>query len=161
MNGRRYRYGNEAEREPYHYTECGLSDVYLLCGYERVQTDEGPAVVIQNMDGLHRAIGDEIARNKKALDGADIRFLRKEMGLTQAELADLMGTTDQSVARWEKDENVAPGPAGLLLRLIYIAWRGGKIDPRKLAEQLREKDAPRKSRITLEAKRNRWHARAA
>jgi putative transcriptional regulator len=41
----------------YHYTECGLDNIYLLNGFDPVETPRGKGVTIRNIDGLHRAIG--------------------------------------------------------------------------------------------------------
>lgn len=40
---------------------------------------------------------------KKQTLGAKIAALRKERGMTQAELAEKMGVTDKAVSKWERD----------------------------------------------------------
>jgi len=67
----------EDVREPLHYPDCGLDNIYLLSGYEVVQTAYGDGVAIKNLDGLRRAIGFQLATRKKLLHGQEIRFLRK------------------------------------------------------------------------------------
>ena len=129
-----------SRKAPYHYTLCGLDDVYLTSGYELVDTDYGSGVTIQDMDGLHRAIGEHLVMSKKALNPKEVRFLRHEMDLSQAQLGDLLRITDQTVARWEKGEVEMPGPADLVLRALYLGNVLGKVDVRKLAEQLRAMD---------------------
>jgi len=120
MTAKQLRYGREADRQPLHYTACGLDDVYLLSGYEVYETDYGSGVAIKNVDGLHRAIGLHLARDKKDLNGKEIRFLRKQMDLSEAELGGLLGVTSQSVARWEKGECEAPASSEQVLRLLYL-----------------------------------------
>ena len=137
-----FRYGAAAEQPPFRYTMCGLDDVYLVSGYKRVGTDYGDGVVIDDMDGLHRAIGLHLTQAKKALNPKEVRFLRHEMDLTQAQLADIMSVSDQTVARWEKGEAEIPGPAELLIRVLYLGHISKKVDVRKLAEQLRAMDSP-------------------
>src|ERR1700683_4107103 len=122
--------------EPYHYTMCGLDDVYLLKGVHDVKTAYGPSVIIHNLDGLHEVIAERLARNKKALNGKEMRFLRKQMDLTQQELSLLLGVSDQSVARWEKGEVDVPGPAELSLRALYLSQLEGQIDAVKLARHI-------------------------
>jgi DNA-binding transcriptional regulator YiaG len=129
-------------KAPYHYTMCGLDDVYLTSGYDRKETLYGNGVVIHDQDDLHRAIGLHLANEKKALSPKEVRFLRHEMNLTQSQLGDVLGVTDQSVARWEKGETTIPGPADLLIRVVYLGHLSEKIDVVQLSRQLREKDAP-------------------
>jgi DNA-binding transcriptional regulator YiaG len=137
---REFKYGKAEEQPPYRYTMCGLDDIYLTSGYKRTETDYGPGVVIDDMDGLHRAIGEHLVTSKKALNEKEVRFLRHQMDLTQADLGDLLRVTDQTVARWEKSECPIPGPAELLLRVLYLGHVSKKVDVRKLAEKLRAMD---------------------
>ena len=138
----KWRYKDQQDCEPLHYDWCGLDDVYLVSGYKKIDTKEGVDIVIPDMDGLHRAIGENLALHKKALNGKEIRFLRHEMDLTQNQLGDLLAVSDQTVARWEKQEIAVPGPAELLLRMFYLGHIHQKVDVRQLAEQLRTLDAP-------------------
>lgn len=129
---------------PYHYTECGLDDVYLLGGYAMVHdSDYGELVSVQDALGLHRAIGLHLVEDRKALSGKEVRFLRKEMDLTQAELGKLLGVTDQSVARWEKDQTPRHASADYLLRVLFAehVHRRGGFNARKLLTRLEASDA--------------------
>ena len=38
------------------------------------------------------------------MTGAQLRKARKRLGLTQAALGDMIGTTGNTIARWERDE---------------------------------------------------------
>lgn len=132
----KFKHRNKADQPPYQYTMCGLDDVFLLSGYELVGTGYGSGVVIHDQDALHRAIGRYLSCYKKTLSGKEVRFLRHEMDLTQAELGRLLRVTDQTVARWEKGEVVVPGPEELLVRAYYLSHLTGKTDLVKLAQQL-------------------------
>ena len=63
----------------YHYTGCGLPNVYLKNGYEIVKTPYGKGVTIRDMDGLHLAIGATIVNSPEPLIGHEFRFLRTEL----------------------------------------------------------------------------------
>jgi hypothetical protein len=66
----------------------------MCSGYERIPNEDGSYdLVIHDPDGWHRAIGKYLALKKKALSGKEIRFLRKQIDLTQSELAVLLATT--------------------------------------------------------------------
>jgi DNA-binding transcriptional regulator YiaG len=137
-----FAYGDECDRPPYHYTLCGLDDIYLVSGYELTTTPYGEGVVVHNMDGLHQAIGEHLAESKKELSPKELRFLRHEMDLTQAELGDLLRVADQTVARWEKGETVIPGPADMMVRAFYLEHVHKQLPLRELAKCLREIDEP-------------------
>ncbi len=156
-----FRYAGAASKAPYHYTLCGLDDIYLVSGYDRATTEYGDGVVIHDMDGLHRAIGEHLVTSKKALNPKEIRFLRHEMDLTQAELGDLLRVTDQTVARWEKSECPIPGPAELLVRVLYLGHVAKKVDVRKLAEQLRQMDDATTSKQLFAPTEHGWQPIAA
>jgi DNA-binding transcriptional regulator YiaG len=134
---REFRHGKDTPKFPYHYTMCGLDDIYLVSGYEPVETDYGSGVIIQHQDELHRAIAMHLATSKKALAGKELRFLRKQMDLTQTDLADLLRVTDQTVARWEKGEADVSGPADLLVRVLFLAQISERVNAFKLAGELR------------------------
>lgn len=133
----------EVLKEPLLYPDCGLDDVYLLNGYEVTKTSHGTGLAVNDTDGLRAAIARSLATRKKILSGKEVRFLRKEMDLTQSELGRLVGLDAQSVARWEKEQVCAKKrPAELLLRVIYLAKADDKIDVEALLRELDELDAP-------------------
>jgi putative transcriptional regulator len=113
--------------KPYHYKGCGLDNVYLLGGVTYIDTPRGKAVHIENVEGLHRAIGHWLVHEKKNLTGKEFRFLRHEINLTQQDLADLLNTDVQNVGRWEREEaERVPGPAQAVIRLLYDEQINGK-----------------------------------
>jgi len=104
----------------YHYTDCGLDNVYLENGYTRHETPYGEGMAFDDIDGLHRAIGTALVNSPRPLSGAELRFLRLEMGLSQRELGAALGMEEQAVRRWEKARSSPfPGPADRLVRILY------------------------------------------
>ena len=75
----------------HHDRESGLSNVYLINGFRYVETPYERSVIIEDLDGLHRAIGQFLPREKKSLSGREFRFLRRELDLSQARQARLFG----------------------------------------------------------------------
>jgi hypothetical protein len=61
MARRHFRRVDEPLDKPYHYTECGLDDVFLLNGYERVKTEYGTGISIPDEDAENIAtVGDAV-----------------------------------------------------------------------------------------------------
>lgn len=100
----------------YHYTECGLDNVYLTNGF----TISGKNVSIKNIEGLNNAIGLSLVNEKKDLNGKEFRFLRHELLMSQNTLGRLLGVGVQSINRWENRKTEIPKSAENLLRLLYI-----------------------------------------
>ncbi|MBJ7545006.1 transcriptional regulator [Rhodomicrobium udaipurense] len=104
----------------YRYTECGLDNV-IIQGVEFVTDDNGEEVVsIPNVNGLHKAIAEGILLRQAGMSGKELRFIRTEMGMTQAELAGIVNREPLSVSRWERGETPIDHNAQALIRLIAI-----------------------------------------
>lgn len=104
--------------------------IYLLNGFKFIKTSGGTAISINDLDGLHRAIGLHLSTSKKDLSGDDVRFLRHEMLMSQSTLARLLGVSEQAIRRWETGKINIPKPPEALLRLLYrehIQDKDGKI----------------------------------
>ena len=106
--------------ERYHYLECGLNNVYLVNGFERFETARGASIAIREVDTLHRVIGEHICRERRELSGKEIRFLRREMLMSQAVLAALLDVKEQTVHRWETEKVSIPRASEWLIRLLYM-----------------------------------------
>ena len=150
------RYGDEMT--PYHYTESGLRNIWLDSGFKIVETNYGKGVSIHDVEGLHRAIGNALAK-KSHITGAELRFLRKEMDMSQRALGLLLGTVDQAVAKWEKSGRV-PKTADRMVRLIYLEHIGGNIPIRSTIERINDTDREEYERMTAEEGSNGWQIAA-
>ncbi|MGO1071026.1 helix-turn-helix domain-containing protein [Lysobacter sp. CA199] len=117
----------------YRYAGCGLPNVFLKNGYKVVKTPYGEGVTIHDLDGLHLALGSIIVSSPHSLSGAEFRFIRAELELSQKMLAELLGCNEQAVARWEKGRSKVDAPAERLLRLLY---KQAKLGEKKLAVAL-------------------------
>lgn len=142
----------------YHYTESGLRNLWLASGFDRVRTNYGEGVAIHDVDGLHRAIGEALAK-KAWITGTEFRFLRKEMDLSQNAVGLLLGTTDQSVAKWEKTGRV-PKTADRMIRLIYLEHTGGNVQIRATIERINDTDHADHERMTAESSATGWRITA-
>ena len=127
--------------QEYNYTECGLTNVILVGGVTIKETPRGQVFHIDDQEGLHRVIADSLLSEKKRLSGRELRFLRHELNMTQGVLASLLGTDEQSVARWEKGQCKVPGPADRLIRFLYREKTNGNpaiVEPLQALAELDE-----------------------
>jgi len=133
----------------YHYAECGLDYIYLQNGYTYHNTSYGTGTSIHDVDGLHEAIGLLLANQKGQLSGKEIRFLRHELDLPQRTLAELLGTTEQTFARWEKEKTKINATAQALLTALYKETIHGDGLLKEHLEALAELDAETHSEMCL------------
>ena len=151
-----FRHSEETIGEPYHYTACGLDNIYLFNGYELHQTEDGEGVSIRDLAGLHHAIGRSLAEYKKLLSPKELKWFRKQMDLTQSELANLLGYSSQSVARWEKGETQITGAAERIIRMLYIDQVEAGISVREVLKVLDDLDDVDEARSTFEVTDDGW-----
>lgn len=126
------RNDQEDAAKPLHYKACGLDDIYLMNGFHRHETAYGEGYSIENVEALHEAIALHLVTRRKTLKPKEIRFLRKQLDLTQDELGTKLGTTGQTVARYEKGESETPGSVDKMIRVFYVLHRA----PQKLRAEL-------------------------
>jgi putative transcriptional regulator len=142
---------------PYHYTESGLDNVYLMGGVTHHQTVYGKGVSIDDTERLHRTIGTWLIRLPKPLNGAELRFLRLEMEVTQGRLASLLGATEQTLGLWERKRKKAmPGSADRLLRALYAEYVGGDGSVRRTVVRLAELDQIKHAKVYIRETRTGW-----
>jgi len=137
----------------YHYESCGLPNVWLKNGYKEHDTPYGKGVSIEDVEGLHRAITKSVIKSPNKMTGAEVRFLRKEMDLSQKRLGEMLGVSDQTVALWEKQE-----PTSLASRFIKVLATAhfGCQEIRELIEQLAELDRIEHEELYFEESESGW-----
>ncbi|HKJ10468.1 MAG TPA: helix-turn-helix domain-containing protein [Gammaproteobacteria bacterium] len=123
----------------YHYTGCGLRNVYLKNGYKVRETAYGKTVAVEDLDGLHQAIACDLINYKPKLTGTEFRFLRKELGMSQKRLAELLSSTEQSVSLWERKGSV-PKWADRMIRLLYLEYMQANPSIVQLVDKLNHLD---------------------
>jgi putative zinc finger/helix-turn-helix YgiT family protein len=110
--------------KPYHFSECGLENVYLVgiylfecprCGEQLPE--------IPNIVKIHDALGAVLVTKPALLDGREIRYLRKNLGLKAADFAEYLQTTPVSVSRWETGEQAVSKENDNLIRYFYLRYK--------------------------------------
>jgi putative transcriptional regulator len=126
-----------AINKSFHYTSCGLKNVWLRNGFDERDTSYGKGIAIQDVEGLHRAIGLYLVQNKPRLSGAEIRFLRKELDMPQSQLGMLLGVSENTLRGWENNRTRITKPAERMLRVLYYEYaRGASLVIRDLILQI-------------------------
>jgi putative transcriptional regulator len=128
----------------YHYTDSGLDNVWLENGFTiENHPHYGELISITNVRGLHETIARWLIRQPRTLTGAEFRFLRTELDMSQRSLGDLLGVTEQAVAKWEKsrDKPVANKPAERLLRGVYLEYHDGEPEFSAILDRITKLDA--------------------
>jgi DNA-binding transcriptional regulator YiaG len=149
----------------HHYTDSGLDNVWLENGYTiEEHPNYGPLISIKNIRGLHEAIGRWLISQPRTLSGAEFRFLRLELDLSQKSLGLILGITEQAVAKWEKarEKPVANKAAERLLRLAYINYLDGKPEFSSIIDRITQLDAEiAEDELRLTRERDVWQRLAA
>lgn len=138
------------------YDLSEVEDVYLRNGFTIAHTAYGEAVSVQDLDGLTRAIAKALALYRKKWIGSDIRFVRHQLAMTQSALGELLHCTDQSIARWEKDQVEIPAIQDLALRALVLSKLDGRIDFWALASSPAKEAADRRLTFTLASGQGGW-----
>lgn len=106
--------------KPYHYAESGLDNVYLY-NISIIQDVAGEETIcIPHINQLHEVIATALLNKKGELTAKEVRFLRTNALLSQAELAQLIGKDGQTVGRWERGECPLDKSMDMLVRIAIL-----------------------------------------
>jgi DNA-binding transcriptional regulator YiaG len=111
-------------KKQFHYTACGLDNVWLENGYTLKETPIGQAVSVQDVNGLHELLALQLAQKPGLLTGKEFRFLRVQLGLSQEALGRLLDFSENAVSLWERKDTV-PVTCDHWLRMCVLAKLAG------------------------------------
>ncbi len=104
----------------HHYIESGLNNIYITgiliwkCTCGEIMPE------IPRIEDLHKLIAKGLVEQKAPLKGSELRFIRKQMGMSAKDFSKLLYVSPVTVSRWETGtENIGPGNEKLI-RLIYV-----------------------------------------
>lgn len=123
----------------YQYKDGGLKNIWLTNGYKVQKTSYGQAVAIDDVAGLTEAICLALTKKPSKLTGAEFRYLRQGLMMSQPSLGAVLGVTNQAVALWEKTGKV-PKMADTAIRLIYTAHAKGNEQVKNIVTALNESE---------------------
>ena len=105
-------------------------------------------VAIPALEGLHRAIAAALVAKTARLAAAEVRFLRKQLGWSGAELAEHLGVTRETVSRWEQGSAPIGATADRLLRATVALATGLSLTTDTLRRIARGEPAPLTPRLS-------------
>lgn len=142
----------------FHYKSCGLKNIWLVNGYEEIDTPYGKATSIHNLEELHAVIGMSLVLDKPKLTGSELRFLRKELDLSQSNLAGLLDVNQSSIRAWESGRTKISSPAERLIRLLYIEKIKGHKEINEFLERISQlnRDIYQAEKFLLEESSSGW-----
>ena len=115
-------------KNEYRYTASGLNNVVLV-GLKVCTDDHGEkCVTIPKINKLHEAIAMSILTRRGGMTGAELKFLRTLMGMTQAELGKIVNRDAQTIGRWERGEFEDDPNAEAIIRLVAAERLQLKLD---------------------------------
>ena len=114
----------------------GLPNVYLVGGVTVEGAGDDQTTAYSNLDGLYKAIARAIAIRSGSVSCNELRFLRKRLEITQADVGSLGAKTEQAAAKWEKGTLTLPKAEASLLRLWALSRFGTREDISRAASQL-------------------------
>jgi putative transcriptional regulator len=77
-------------------------------------------IAIPRLGQLHRVLAESFITQRRMLAPVEIRFLRKHIGLSASDFAQMMGVARETVSRWETGANAMGAVADRLLRLLVV-----------------------------------------
>lgn len=103
------------------YVESGLPGVRLLGIPAKVCAECGARrISIPAIEQLHRVLATWVLKKPARLSGAEVRFLRKFIGLSGVDFARKIGATHETVSKWENDRKAIGPQSDRLLRLLVV-----------------------------------------
>ena len=116
----------EVVRGDYPYKESGLKNV-TLSGIDLIRCRKCGNVdpVIRCINDLHQALALAVASQPFRLQGEDVRYLRKYLGMTQDKFAELLHIHKSSLSKWENNEDKIGEQSDRLIRTVVLTLGEG------------------------------------
>lgn len=142
----------------YHYTSCGLDNVWLKNGYTVKSTPYGKATSIVAVEQLHALLANSLTVKPGRLTGKELRYLRVQMGLSQSGLAGMQGVSEQAVSLWERHGKV-PRAHDALTRLFYLAHAKSATPLKQAIDRVKTVERLVHQKIVASARGTTWSSK--
>ncbi len=108
---------NEKKKKTFVYDAFGFPIKLINVPMKKVV---GEWVIDVNFDTLEKMVLRLLIRKAAPFTGAELRFIRKYLGLTTTEFGKLLGVTHVAVVKWESGKTHPSIPADIYVRLYVI-----------------------------------------
>ena len=104
----------------YHYVESGLDNVYLI-GVSQFECKDCGEVEVRIPDPivLHIILAISISMKEGLLEGPEIRFMRKEIGMSAKAFAEMICVSPVTLSNWETGEMRPKPSSDQLIRYAF------------------------------------------
>lgn len=108
------------EAEPFHFTDSGLDNVYLV-GIRYFKHEDGSgSAEIPAIKQLMSVIARDLLFSSGTFQGKEIRFLRKRLGMKAVDFAKMLGLEAETLSRIENDKYTVTEQVEKLVRMSYL-----------------------------------------
>lgn len=104
----------------YHYTLCGLDNVYIKNADFEEESPDGPILRIPGLRLLHTIIALAILIRNNPISNVDLKFLRTEFGLTERDWSQSLPQNSHLFADWELGRVQIPLQAEADIRDLFL-----------------------------------------
>ena len=140
------------------FDDAGLQNVWLANGFSTKDTAYGSVEIINDVPGLTRAICLALAGKIGRLSGAEFRYLRLHLRLSQKSLAQCFGNTEQAIALWGKTGRV-PLSTDKHARILWQAQEAGNESVKNVVDRINLIDQLVNQKIVVEETKRGWKGR--
>lgn len=110
-----------------HITRVGRYTVVDTGEATETLDDGSPGVTAEEMGRLERRAAITVLAEVPEIEGSELKFARKALDLSQAELARILGVTTETVCRWETGKEQFKRQTQLaILRVLEEVERNGR-----------------------------------
>ncbi|WP_200384216.1 hypothetical protein [Rhodocyclus tenuis] len=139
------------------YIHFSFPNLYLANGYREFTTPVGVEREYESPDKLEQCIRCLVLRKNEPLRGWDLRFLRRGLELSQAELGLLLDRDAQTIARWEKSAEPIPKFVDLTIRTRFAAHFEPKMSINQLLSHVDGCGKPLPEKVVLSNFDGEWY----
>lgn len=109
-----------------HVTRVGRYTVVDTANASEVVSDGAPGITSDELARLERRAAITVLAEVEEVEGSELKFARKALDLSQAELARELGVTTETVCRWETGKEAFKRQTQLaVLQLLEAVERHG------------------------------------